>query len=150
MATKKSKLLYVVRSSEIHGKGVFAKEPIGRGVRIIEYRGFRSTIDVEREKPVVDPENPRHTFLFELSDGSAIEAAISGNSARWINHSCNPNCEAVEEDGRVFIHAKKAIRTGQELTYDYHLSVPGRVSQRTRQAYACYCGAKTCRGSMLV
>jgi SET domain-containing protein len=150
MARSKSRSSYVVRFSGIHGNGVFSKELIRKGTRIIEYRGIRSTIDVEREKPVNDPQNPHHTFLFELSDGTAIEAGISGNAARWINHGCAPNCEAIEEDGRVFIYARRTIRAGEEFTYDYRLSIPGRISQRTRQAYACYCGANACRGSMLM
>jgi SET domain-containing protein len=150
MVSPRTKSLHVVRSSLIHGKGVFAKELIRKGTRIIEYRGLRSTIDVELKKPVNDPLNPHHTFLFELSDGSAIEAGVRGNAARWINHSCHPNCEAIEDDGRVFIHAKRTIRQGEELTYDYCLTVPGRVTKREHQAYACYCGAKTCRGSMLM
>jgi hypothetical protein len=141
---------YVVRSSGIHGNGVFAKELIRKGSRIIEYRGFRSTIAAERRKPVGDPKNPHHTFLFELSDGRAIEGGVAGNAARWINHGCDPNCEAIEDDGRVFIHATRTIRPGDELTYDYRLGIPGRISERTRQAYACHCGAKTCRGSMLM
>lgn len=146
----KIKLPYVVHSSGIHGKGVFAKKLIRKGTRIIEYRGVRSTIALEREKPVNDPRNPHHTFLFELSDGSTIEAGVAGNAARWINHSCDPNCEAIEDDGRVFIHARQTIRAGDEFTYDYRLSIPGRVTQRARQAYACHCGAMTCRGSMLL
>ncbi|HVY06109.1 MAG TPA: SET domain-containing protein-lysine N-methyltransferase [Burkholderiales bacterium] len=150
MASPRSKPLYVVRNSVIHGKGVFARALIRRGTRIIEYRGMRSTIEAELKKDVLDPENPHHTFLFELSDGSAIEAGIRGNSARWINHGCRPNCEAIEEDGRVFIHAKRTIQPGEELTYDYQLTVPGRVSARTKKLYACACGAKTCRGTMLV
>jgi len=149
MIRTKSSPSYVVRFSRIHGNGVFAKVLIRKGTRIIEYRGLRSTIDAEREKPANDPQNPHHTFLFELSDGTAIEAGKSGNAARWINHGCAPNCEAIEEDGRVFIYALRTIRLGEELTYDYRLSIPGRISQRTRQAYACYCGAKTCRGSLL-
>jgi SET domain-containing protein len=151
MATAKSRSsCYVVRSSGIHGMGVFAKELIRKGTRIIEYRGMRSTIDVERARPVNDPENPHHTFLFELSDGTAIEAGVRGNSARWINHGCAPNCEAIEEDGRIYVHAKRTIRAGEELTYDYRLDVPGRITKRMRQVYACLCGARTCRGSMLL
>jgi SET domain-containing protein len=149
MATSKSKSRYSVRSSSIHSKGLFARKLIRKGTRIIEYCGLRSTVETERRKPVNDPKNPHHTFLFELSDGSAIEAGIDGNDARWINHSCSPNCEAIEDDGRIFIHAMQTIRPGEELTYDYCLTVPGRITRRTHKTYACNCGTESCRGSML-
>jgi SET domain-containing protein len=150
MASPRSKPSYVVRSSGIHGNGVFARALIRKGARIIEYRGIRSTIGVEREKPASNPKDPYHTFLFELSDGTAIEGGVARNPARWINHGCDPNCETVEDDGRVYVHAKRTIRAGEELTYDYRLGLPGRITERLRRAYACYCGAKTCRGSMLL
>ncbi len=88
MPRKKAKLPYVVHSSGIHGNGVFAKKLIRKGTRIIEYRGVRSMIDLEREKPVNDPRNPHHTFLFELSDGSTIEAGVVG--AFFGNDFCEP------------------------------------------------------------
>ena len=149
MATPKPKSLCSVRSSAIHGRGVIATKLIRKGARIIEYRGTRSTMEAEHKKPPSDPRNPYHTFLFELSDGTAINAAVAGNAARWINHSCDPNCEAVEDDGRVFIYAKRTIRAGDELTYDYRLTLPGRVTLQARKAFACNCGAKICRGAML-
>ena len=140
---------YVVRHSPIHGRGVFAKRTIRKGARIIEYRGERITVAEADRRPESDPDNPYHTFLFELNDGRVIDAGSGGNAARWINHSCAPNCRPFEEDNRVYIEAKRTIRPGEELSYDYKLSVRGRVSAKVKAAYRCRCGAPRCRGTML-
>lgn len=141
---------YAVRNSAIHGRGVFATRTIRKGAQIIEYRGQRTTWDIGSERQGQDDDDPNHTFLFELDDGRVIDASVRGNAARWINHSCDPNCEAIEDDeGRVFIHARRTIKRGDELAYDYRLHLDGRVTKALREAYACRCGAKRCRGSML-
>ena len=141
---------YVVRNSKIHGRGVFATRTIRKGTRIIEYRGERTSWEVALERPPSDPDNPHHTFFFETSDGKVIDANVRGNAARWINHSCAPNCSSFEDDdGRVFIEARRAIAAGEELTYDYRLSIEGRITRRIREAYACRCGARRCRGTLL-
>ena len=101
-------------------------------------------------RPDSDPDNPFHTFLFELNDGQLIDASVRGNAARWINHSCDPNCEPFEDDdGRVFIEARRTIRKGEELAYDYKLSLGGRITAKIRRDYGCHCGASGCRGTML-
>jgi uncharacterized protein len=140
---------YIVRNSPIHGRGVFARRTIRRGARIIEYRGERISMKEADRRPDSDPDNPYHTFFFELNDGRVIDAAVRGNAARWINHSCTPNCEPIEEEGRVFIEAKRTIRAGEELGYDYKLSVRGHISKKMHAAYACRCGTARCRGTML-
>lgn len=142
--------IYTVRPSPTHGRGVFAIHPIRKGARIVEYRGRRMASAAADERPPTDAADPYHTLLFELSDGTVIDASLRGNTARWINHGCDPNCEAIEyEDGRVFIHARRTIRAGEELTYDYRLAFEGPLSQRARKAFACRCGAQRCRGTML-
>jgi SET domain-containing protein len=141
---------YIVRRSAIHGRGVFATRTIRKGVDIIEYRGRRISMDEADNLPDSDPDNPFHTFLFELNDGRVIDAGVRGNAARWINHSCQPNCVPYEDDaGRVFIEAKRTIRAGEELSYDYRLNVPGRRTARMLADYACRCGAPRCRGTMV-
>ena len=141
---------YVVRNSPIHGRGVFARRTIGKGARIVEYRGQRISVEEAERRPDSDPANPYHTFLFELHDGRVIDAAVRGNAARWINHSCAPNCVPVEDDdSRVYIEAKRTIRAGEELSYDYQLTVTGRITAKMRAGYACRCGAPRCRGTML-
>src|SRR3954451_1808295 len=135
----KPKRAYVVRSSPIHGRGVFATRTIRKGSKVIEYRGDRTTWDVALERPPSDPDNPTHTFFFETSNGVIIDANVRGNAARWINHSCDANCQSFEyDDGRVFIEARRTIRTGEEITYDYRLSVDGYLSKRTLAGYLCH------------
>ena len=141
---------YEVRRSAIHGRGVFAIDAIARGERIIEYKGQRCSWDEAMERPDSDPDDPAHTFLFELEDGRVIDARVRGNAARWINHSCAPNCITFEDDnGRVFIEARRAIKPGEELSYDYRLIVDGRMSKQERESYACRCGKRSCRGTLL-
>jgi uncharacterized protein len=142
---------YRVRTSTIHGRGVFAATTIRKGTVIIEYRGERTTWAIASRRADSDPDNPQHTFIFETSDGRVIDAGRRGNAARWINHSCAPNCESFEDDdGRVFIEARRTIRAGDELTYDYRLTLDGRMTAKMRAEYACRCGAPRCRGSLLL
>jgi SET domain-containing protein len=149
-ASSRPKRAYSVRNSPIHGRGVFATRTIRKGADIIEYRGRRVTMDEADALPDSDPDNPYHTFLFELNDGRVIDASVRGNAARWINHSCKPNCVPYEdEDARVFIEAKRTIRAGEALSYDYKLNVPGRHTKALLANYACRCGAPRCRGSMV-
>jgi len=151
-ATQKEKPAkpYAVRSSGIHGRGVFATREIRRDERIIEYKGKRSTWDEAMERPDSDPDDPAHTFLFEIDDGRVIDARVRGNAARWINHSCAPNCITQEDErGRVYIEARRRIEPGEELTYDYRLTVDDPLTRKERAAYACRCGSKKCRGTLL-
>jgi hypothetical protein len=138
-----------VLTSPIHGRGVFAARAIRKGETIIEYRGRRTTWD-EASEAAGDDDDPYHTFLFSLDDDRVIDAGVRGNAARFINHSCAPNCETFENDeGRVYIAARRRIAPGEELSYDYRLEVDGKVGPRLRRAYACHCGAPRCRGTML-
>ena len=138
-----------VRHSHIHGNGVFAARKIPTGARIIEYRGKRITEKQAEKRFGQDPDNPYHTFFFSLDSGKLIDGGDEGNDARWINHSCEPNCEAQEEKGRVYIHALRDIRRGEELSYDYGLIIGERLTKTVREAYACRCGSEACRGTML-
>ena len=136
-----------VRRSNIHGKGVFATAPIAKGTRIIEYKGKRISEEAADEQYGGD-ESP-HTFLFLLENKLVIDGSRRGNSARWINHSCDPNCEANEEDGRMYIDAIRDIAPGDELTYDYSLTIDEPNTPELKQLYACGCGAPGCRGTIL-
>jgi len=129
----------------VHGRGVFATKRIRKNTRIIEYTGKRVTWESVPE----DFDDP-HTFLFGVDDGAiVIDPRIGGNDARWINHSCDPNCEAIEEDGRVFIYALRNIRPGEELSYDYQLEVDEPVTTEDAEDSKCVCGSANCRGTML-
>jgi uncharacterized protein len=142
---------WCVRNSPIHGRGVFATRTIRKGARIVEYRGARISEDAANDQPVRDLLDPHHTFLFQLSDGTIIDGGARGNSARWINHSCQPNCESIEYgDGTLFIHARRTIRAGEEICYDYRISTEGRSSKKDRKAYACSCKSPRCRGTLLL
>ena len=151
MPPAREKKSYRVRRSSIHGRGVFAAAEIPKGAQIVEYKGKRASWDEALARPDSDPDDPAHTFLFELEDGRVIDARVRGNAARWINHSCAPNCVTHEDDaGRVFVAAKRRIALGEELTYDYRLSVEGRLTRAERAQYACRCGSPLCRGSLLL
>ena len=147
--TRRTKALYFVRKSSIHGRGVFAARKIPKGTRVIEYKGQRVTHkEVDRRYAHVD-ESDNHTFLFEIDDEWVIDAGISGNAARWINHGCKPNCETVEEDGRIYVETIRDVQRGEELTYDYNIVLEERHTPRLKQIWACLCGARGCRGTIL-
>jgi len=145
--TKRQRPRVVVRGSAIHGKGVFATRAIAKGERIIEYKGKLITEAVADDRYGDDEGN--HTFLFLLDNDMVIDANRGGNSARWINHSCNPNCEPVEEENRLYIHALRAIRAGDELAYEYNLVIEDRYTPAIKRLYACRCGAPKCHGTFL-
>ena len=133
-----------VRRSGVHGRGVYATQFISEGTRIIEYTGQRvSWEDAPNE------ENNPHTFNFGLESGEVINPEIGGNEARWINHSCDPNCEAIEENGRVFIYALRNLRPGEELFYDYALQVDEPITSEVAEESRCFCRTSRCRGTML-
>ena len=129
---------------------MFALVPLARRTRLIEYCGERISHEQADRRYENDDDAARsHTFLFIVDDEVVIDATYGGNSARFINHSCNPNCEAVIEDGRVFIETVRRIEPGEELTYDYGLYVEERYTPALKKLYACGCGARNCRGTML-
>jgi SET domain-containing protein len=146
----------VARRSAIHGTGVFATAPIAKGERIIEYRGQRRTHDDVDAGDEGSAESG-HTFLFTLNDEYVIDGARRGNVAKWINHSCSPNCDSIIEEAegddrtkdRVFIEAKKAIKPGEELTYNYGITLGEAHTARLKKVWACLCGKKNCTGTML-
>lgn len=141
---------FVVRGSKIAGRGAFATRPIRKGERIIEYLGERVSHAVADERYDDHKNGVHHTFLFSVSTRVVIDASVDGNEARFINHSCDPNCESVIEGGRVFIDAAKAIKTGTELVYDYAYTRDGSETEEEETGlYGCRCGAKSCRGTIL-
>ena len=138
-----------VRRSGVHGKGVFALGAIRAGETIIEYTGERITWKEALRRHPHDPAQPNHTFYFHIDDGNVIDAKHGGNAARWINHACQPNCEADELDGRVFIKALRSIKPGAELFYDYGLIIDEKYTPKLKKQFECRCGSKKCRGTML-
>ncbi|MEP6820987.1 MAG: SET domain-containing protein-lysine N-methyltransferase [Chthoniobacterales bacterium] len=141
--------LVEVRRSGIHGKGVYATAPIKKGARIIEYTGKHIPWKTAVDEAPRDPSDPYHTFLFSLDNGDVIDAAKGGNDSRWINHSCDPNCETTEEDNRIFVDAIRALKKGDELFYDYRIVPAERRTKALEKEFACLCGTAKCRGTML-
>lgn len=137
-----------VRRSPIHGKGVFALRQITAGDRILEYKGIVTTWKSAIRRHERDGVEG-HTFLFGLSDGRVIDGGQEGNSARWVNHACAANCEAIEESGRVYFHATKDLEPGMELLIDYALELDVPVTDEIARGYICRCGSPICRGTML-
>jgi SET domain-containing protein len=140
---------YQVRRSGVHGKGVFALQPIAKGETLMEYNGPIITWKVAKRQPPHDPDDPLHTFYFHLDGGKVIDGKYGTNAAKWINHSCAPNCEAEEDEGRVFIKTIRKIKPGEELNYDYGLVLDGRHTKKVKKEFACRCGSKKCRGTLL-
>lgn len=139
-----------IRNSTIHGKGLFATRKIAAAICVIEYTGEHITPRQALKRDSHDPNNPYHTFYFSLDGGRRlIDGAVGGNAARWINHGCTPNCQAIEEQGRIFIYALRDIRRGEELQYDYRLLVSERHTPGVKRAYACLCNTPNCRQTML-
>ena len=140
---------FELRRSKIQGQGAFATEPIKKGTKIIEYTGERISND-EADRRYDDAEMQRHhTFLFTLSSRTIVDGNVDGNESRFINHSCDPNCEAIIDRSRIWIYAKRNIQPGEELAYDYQYEWRDDYTDDDVKLYVCKCGAKSCRGTIL-
>ena len=138
-----------VRRSGVHGKGVFALQDLAEGETLIEYVGEVISWDEAQDRHPHDPKDPNHTFYFHVNEDRVIDALHGGNSSRWINHSCDPNCEADEENDRIFIKAIRNILAGEELNYDYGLIIDEPYTKKLKAEYPCWCGSANCRGTLL-
>jgi hypothetical protein len=141
---------FELRRSSIDGLGGFAIREIPKGTRIIEYAGEKIT-NAEADRRYDDEAMPEHhTFLFILNRQTCVDAARAGNEARFINHSCDPNCETLVDRNRVWIKAIKTIPRGAELTYDYQYDDDPAYTAKDYEFYGCHCGAKNCRGTIVM
>jgi SET domain-containing protein len=140
--------LYEVRRSKIQGRGAFAIKPIRKGQKVDEYWGKRITHE-EADDRYKDNDARHHTFLFVLDDETVLDARYGGNDARFINHSCDPNCETEIEKGHIYIKAIKAIAPETELTYDYRFAWQDDYGPKDVRYYTCRCGSRKCRGTIL-
>ena len=146
---------FVVRHSPIHGTGVFAARDIAANEEIVEYAGRRIT---QAQADAEYPDDDGHTFLYVLNDHWLIDAGVGGNDSRWINHSCDPNCEVwliESEDGdpakdRLVIESMRPIKAGEELTYDYGITNDEPLTDAERELWRCRCGSPKCKGTMLL
>jgi SET domain-containing protein len=144
---------FEIRESPMQGLGAFATEPIPAGTRLIEYAGERLTpAEAEARYPDL-PGERHHTYLFAIDDDDGnevvVDAAVNGNEARFINHSCAPNCDAVVEGGRIWIETIRNVAVGDELAYDYAYVLDERHTPAAKRRFPCHCGAPTCRGTIL-
>ena len=128
----------IFRDSPIHGTGGFAARDIPTGTRVAEYVGRK--IDKQESLRQCELENP---YIFTLDEGYDLDGNVDWNPARWLNHSCAPNCEAQEDSGRIWIVSARDIRAGEEITFNYNYDL---VDYRD---HPCRCGASNCVGYIL-
>ncbi|MDF1501760.1 SET domain-containing protein-lysine N-methyltransferase [Roseisolibacter sp. H3M3-2] len=140
---------FEIRRSAIQGRGAFATRRIRPGQRIIEYTGERITPEEGDRRYEEDGMGRHHTFLFTVDEETCVDGKKGGNESRYINHSCDPNCEAVIEDGRIWIYAKRSIQPGAELAYDYQYERTPQHTKEDEEFYRCLCGTAKCRGTIL-
>lgn len=141
---------FTIQRSGIQGRGAIATRRIKKGERIIEYTGERIS-NAEADKRYDDDRMHRHhTYLFTLTQRTVVDGGAGGNASRFINHSCEPNCEAVIKDGRIWIEALHTIAKGRELTYDYQYERVSDDDEADERKYPCRCGAASCRGTILL
>jgi SET domain-containing protein len=119
------------RRSKIHGWGVYATERIAKNTRIIDYAGEKisNQESLKRERRYIED---GHIWCFKLTNRTVIDAGVGGNDARFINHSCRPNCYVHIVDGTIWIRAARTIRSGEELTYHYNTDGEGLIHCRCR------------------
>ena len=147
--TTDSSLPFEIRGSPIQGMGGYATRDIPAGTRIVEYAGERLTPEEAEARYPDVPGERHHTYLFAIDDAVVVDAAVNGNAARFLNHSCAPNCDAVIDDGRIWIDAIQDIEVGEELVYDYAYLLEERHTPAAKKRFPCFCGAITCRGTIL-
>lgn len=147
MLSKIPKLKYVkVKKSNIHNKGVFAKRDIPKGTKVIEYVGRKITkpqADKIYEKSLEKHKKNNKkgsVYIFELNKKHDIDGDVPWNKAKYINHSCNPNCETEIIDNKIWIISIKDIKKGEEITYNYGYDVDNYKD------HPCRCGSKRCVG----
>jgi uncharacterized protein len=137
-----------VKGSEIHGRGVYAVKKIPNGEKIIEYAG--ELIDKEEsvrranlQSDKAEKNGDAAVYIFTISDKWDLDGNFPWNIARLINHSCEPNCEAWIDGKKIFIHALRDIKKGEELSFDYGFEID------TWEDHLCRCGKATCVGHIV-
>ena len=134
--------LYKIKKSKIDKNGLYANCNIKRGTKIIEYKGKLVTVKNSEKDPKFD--NSKAIYLFAINKKYDLDGNFSFNTARLINHSCEPNCEVFGEGLKLWIFAMKNIKKGEELSYDYGFSF-----DQDYRNYPCNCGSKNCAGYII-
>lgn len=138
-----------VRRSGVHGKGVFALVDLAEDELVVEYKGELIDWEEALDRHPHDISQPNHTFYFNIDENHVIDGGVNGNSARWINHACTPNCASEIDGNRVFIRTVRPVKAGEELNYDYRLVIDERYTPKLKAEYPCWCGTEGCRGTLL-
>lgn len=151
MSDNRDERLYEVRASKIHNKGVYATKEIPKGTYIIEYKGEKITkeeaerrLDETLKRHKKNPEENAAVYIFELNDEYDLDGDIPDNDAKYINHSCDPNCDFEIKEDRIWLYAIKDIKKGEELTYNYGFDFDEEYAD-----HPCKCGSKNCVGYIL-
>ena len=140
----------MVRSSQVHGRGVFAKKTIPKGTRIFEYEGER-VLKSNLAKDLADGLTSL-VYVMNLNEILAIDGERGGNDSRFINHCCDPNCEVLYFNEIPYIYAIQEITEGDELNFDYKYGSEADMeftAEQKREWFPCNCGAPNCRGTLL-
>ena len=137
------KKCYEIRKSDVHGTGVFAMREIKKGERVAEYVGEK--VFSEDGQRIEDESMKKNgtTYIFELDDKHDLNGDVGYNDARFINHSCDPNCESDIVEGHVWIVAVRDIEPGEEISYSYDFDFDDESEYKK---HVCRCGSKKCRG----
>jgi SET domain-containing protein len=138
---------YELRCSKIHGTGVYALRNFAAGDRILEYKGERITKAEARRRGLeqeAKQDGSGRVYIFEMNKRYDLDGNIPDNPAKYINHSCDENCEAVLDRGRIWVTAGRDIRAGEELTYDYGYALEHFMD------HPCRCGTKNCIGYIVL
>ena len=138
-----------VRRSPLAGLGVFTTRAIPKHTLLLEYLGERISHEEAGERYYATKAPDAFVLLFTVDRRVVIDGGVGGRAARYVNHSCDPNCEADEIGGRIFISSIRDIPAGAEITYDYNLEAPSPLPRDWRRRYACHCGAARCRGTIV-
>lgn len=140
----------LVKISQVHGRGVFAKKTIPKGTRIFEYAGER-VLKTNLAKDLADGLTSL-VYVMNLNENLAIDGERGGNDSRFINHSCDPNCEVLYFNDTPYVYAIQEIHEREELNFDYKYGSEGDVeltSEQKKEWFPCNCGAENCRGTLL-
>jgi uncharacterized protein len=139
-----------VRRSRLQGRGVFTTRAVPKGTLLLEYLGERISHEEAGERYYAAAKPDAFVLLFTVDRKVVIDGGVGGRAARYVNHSCAPNCEADEIRGRIFITSIRDIPAGAELTYDYNMEAPVPLPRDWRRRYACRCGAPRCRSTIVI
>jgi SET domain-containing protein len=148
---KKIEKLWIIKESTVHARGLFARQNIVKGTKIIEYVGKKVKKvegDLRSERRIKKYLNSKETgsvYIFELNSRYDIDGSPIYNKARYINHSCKPNCDIEIKNNRIWVISKKMIKKDEELSYDYGYE----FDKDDYKDHPCKCGSKNCIGFII-